>query len=86
MKLFTKSFSIFGKNLITDKRIKQIMKLGIKSSFIFCLLSTTFLFTYIFFKHPFLFYAGISLLQSGLFFIATFIICAYSFSKIINEF
>lgn len=68
-----------------DKKILKIMKIGLKYSFLFCILATLVLLTYDFFSFPTLFYAGISLLKSGLFFIVTFTICGFAFDKITHE-
>jgi hypothetical protein len=68
-----------------DKKILKIMKIGLKFSFYFCILATLILFTYNFLYLPALFYTGISLLQSGLFFIVAFTICGFAFDKIIHD-
>lgn len=80
------NFKILLKSILNiDKKILRIMKIGLKYSFCFCILATLILLTYEFFNLPTLFYAGISLLKSGLFFIATFTICGFAFDKITHE-
>lgn len=80
------NFKILLKSILNiDKKILRIMKIGLKYSFCFCILATFILLTYEFFNLPTLFYTGISLLKSGLFFIATFTICGFAFDKITHE-
>ena len=71
------------KNL--NKKIIKIMKTGIYFSFLFCIFASLILLTYNFYNEPHLFYTGISLLQSGLFFLVTFIICGLAFNRITDE-
>lgn len=81
-----KNINILLKRLSNiDKKILKIMKIGLKFSFYFCILATLILFTYNFLYLPALFYTGISLLQSGLFFIVSFTICGFAFDKIIHD-
>lgn len=68
-----------------DKKILKITKIGLKYSFYFCILASLILVTYQFLSAPILFYTGISLLKSGLFFIVTFTICGFAFDKIVRE-
>lgn len=77
--------TILNSILNIDKKILRIMKIGLKYSFGFCIFATLILLTYEFINLPTLFYAGISLLKSGLFFIATFTICGFAFDKITHE-
>ena len=66
-----------------DEKIKRIMKIGIRFSFMLCILAVLSLFTYeVFYSLPSLFYVGISLLQSGLMFLCTFFICGVGFDTI----
>lgn len=76
---------ILNSILNIDKKILKIMKMGLKYSFSFCILATLVLLTYEFFSFPTLFYAGISLLKSGLFFIVAFTICGFAFDRITHE-
>lgn len=71
------------KNL--NKNIMKIMKIGICFSFLFCTFASLILLTYNFYSEPQLFYTGISLFQSGLFFLVTFIICGFAFNKLFDE-
>ena len=59
------------KNL--DKSILKVMKSGIRFSFIFCLFATLVLAVYETIHIPKLFYTGISLFQTSLFFLVAFI-------------
>lgn len=68
-----------------DKKILKIVRNGIKFSFIFCLVASYILVTYIAQGEPNAYYIGIQFLKSGLFFIAGFIICGMAFNKIIND-
>lgn len=80
------NFKVLLKSILNiDKKILIIMKTGLKYSFYFCIFATLVLLTYEFFNLPTLFYAGISLLKSGLFFIATFTIFGFAFDKITHE-
>ena len=65
------------KNL--NKKIIKIMKTGIYFSFLFCIFASLILLTYQIYSEPQIFYTGISLFQSGLFFLVTFIICGFAF-------
>ena len=68
-----------------DKKIIKIMKYGIKSSFIFCILAGLILITYIFNSNPTSYYIGISLFKSSLFYIVGFIICGIAFNNIMKD-
>ncbi len=68
------------KNL--DKKIVSIMKNGIKVSFIFCLIACLILITYSMNSNPNVFYIGINLFKSSLFYMVTCIICGFVFNKI----
>ena len=66
-----------------DNHIVEAMKFGIKFSFKISIFAIIILFTYMFFySSPSVFYIGISLFKSSLFFIATSIICGFAFQKI----
>ena len=81
-----KDFKFMIKSIFKiDKNIFKIMKVGLKYSFFFCIFATLFLLTYDFFSMPELFYAGISLLKSGFFFIVTFTIFGIAFDRIKHE-
>lgn len=72
------------KNL--DYKTKKIMHIGLIVSFILCLISTSFLFTYeTFYSIPTLFYTGISLFKTSLMFACSFLIGGISFDTIKNE-
>ena len=68
-----------------DRKIIKIMKIGLYFSYTFCIFASLILLTYNFYNEPHLFYTGISLLQSGLFFLVTFIICGFAFNKLFDE-
>lgn len=69
-----------------DKKILHIMKLCLNFSFILLILSTALLFTYsIIYSAPTLFYVGISIFTSSLYFIVISLICSLSFNKIRKE-
>ena len=70
MKLFISKL----KNI--DSSISNVCNNGLKFCFVLSLISTLFLSTYISIHNPNLFYFGISILKSSLFFMAFFIICA----------
>ena len=75
------------KNLINelknfDKSVLKVMKSGIHFSFIFCLFSTLILAIYNSVHIPKLFYAGISLFQTSLFFLVAFIAYGFVFNKV----
>ena len=80
---------IFMKILILLKKINtkilNLMVTGIRISFCLCILATFILITYQLNNFPNLYYIGISLLQSGLFFIVTFIICGFAFNETIGD-
>lgn len=65
-----------------DKSILKVMQLGIKFSFIFCLFATLVLAIYQTIHIPKLFYTGISLFQSSLFFLVAFIAYGFVFNKV----
>lgn len=67
--------------------IKNIMKIGIDSSFVLVLFATLLLSLYIEFNTPICLYEiGSILLKSATMFIAFFTICGISFNKIQNDF
>ncbi len=69
-----------------DKSILAIMKSGIRFSFYICLMACIILLTYDFiYTVPSVYYIGISLFRTSLFFTVIFIICAFAFSKIQKE-
>ncbi len=65
-----------------DKSILKLMKSGIKFSFVFCLFATLVLATYETVHIPNLFYAGISLFQTSLFLLVSFIAYGFVFNTI----
>lgn len=69
-----------------DTSIISLMKNGIKFSFYINIISNIFLLMYDFyFCSPSIYYIGISLFKTSLFFIVSFIICGFAFSKIKKE-
>lgn len=69
-----------------DRSILRLMKSGMKLSFCLSILSILILLTYDFvYTIPFVYYMGVSLFKTSLFFIVGFIICAFAFSKIQKE-
>ena len=71
IKLLIKNY----KNL--DKKILHILKIGLSSSFIICLVSAMVLLTYMFFfTYPIIYYIGILGVVLGLNFAVSFIISA----------
>ena len=65
-----------------DKSVLKLMKSGIHFSFICCLLSTLILAIYNSVHIPKLFYTGISLFQTSLFFLVAFIAYGFVFNKV----
>ena len=76
MKLFISNF----KNI--DSSIKNVCKNGLKFCFALILIATLILTTYLSIHNPNLFYLGISIFRSSLFFMAFFIICAIAIDTI----
>ncbi len=68
-----------------DKKIIKIMKIGIRYSCIFCLIASLILITYMLTSNPHLYYIGISIFKSSLFYIVGFIICGMAFNNIIKD-
>lgn len=73
----------YKKNI--DKNILRIVKNGLKISFVFCLFAVFVLATYTTIGEPNVYYIGISLLKSGMFYIVGFIIFGIAFNKIIRD-
>ncbi len=65
-----------------DKKIIKVMKNGIKISFIICIIASFILSVYNINNNPSIYYIGISIFKSGLFYIATIIMCGIAFNKI----
>ena len=65
-----------------DQSVLKVMKVGIKFSFVFCLFATLILATYNTVHIPQLFYTGISLFQTSLFFFVAFIAYGFVFNRI----
>lgn len=60
-----------------DKKISHILKLGLSSSFVICIVSTIILLTYMLvFTYPLIYYIGILGIALGLNFAVSFIISA----------
>ena len=65
-----------------DKSIFKVMKIGIQFSFVFCLFATFILAIYNSVHILNLFYTGISLFQTSLFFLVAFIAYGFVFNTI----
>ena len=69
-----------------DKKIMHITRLCLRFSFVLLIFSIIILFTYsITNSAPILFYTGISIFTSSLYFIVISLICSLSFNKIRKE-
>lgn len=69
-----------------DKKIMHITRLCLRFSFVLLIFSIIILFTYsITNSAPILFYIGISIFTSSLYFIVISLICSLSFNKIRKE-
>jgi len=68
-----------------NKSIIKIMKHGIRFSFILMLIATYILYIYKSINNFEIFYIGISIFKSSLFFLVSFIIFGLSFNKIVKE-
>ena len=79
---FTNSIKEFKK---IDKKILQIVKKGIKISFVFCILASLILLIYCINCNPIIYDIGISVFKTGLFYICTCIMCGFAFNQIGNE-
>lgn len=77
---------IFNEFKNIDKNISSIMKTCINFSFTLLIISTIILFTYSnIYSVPTLFYIGISIFTSSLYFIVISLICSLSFNKLKKE-
>lgn len=65
-----------------DKSVLKLVKSGIRFSFIFCIFATLILAIYETVHIPNLFYTGISLFQTSLFFFVAFIAYGFVFNKV----
>jgi hypothetical protein len=78
--MFNNIISIFNE---LDIKIKKIMKYGFIFSISFCLLATIILLTYeMVYASPDLYYIGLKMVQTGLFFIVEFVVCGIAMDKI----
>ena len=68
-----------------DAPVIKVTNTGLKICFVLLLFSTLILITYHNFQYSILFYTGISLFKSTLFFISFFIICAIAIDTIKHE-
>lgn len=69
-----------------DNSILNLVKSGIRFSSFISILSILILLTYDFvYTSPSIYYIGISLFRSSLFFMVGFVICGFAFSKIKKE-
>lgn len=76
------------KNIINslDNKIKILMKNGFMFSFILIILSCIILFTYSnLYNQPDLYYIGLSLFKTSIFFIVDFTICGLAFNRIKSD-
>lgn len=67
---------------IINEEIIHIIRVGVKFCILFCLIAIFILQIYCEKSGPDVFYIGISLLKSGMFFICMFIACGFVFDKI----
>lgn len=68
-----------------DLQIQAIVKKSFKIYFMILFISISMLFTYIVFQNPLLYWIGISILKSVLFFIAFTIMYSFAFDKILKQ-
>lgn len=69
-----------------DNSIILLMKKGLKFSYGLIIASIIILLTYDFiYTYPIIYYIGISLFRTSLFFMVGFIICSFAFNKIKQE-
>ena len=69
-----------------DMNITNLMKRGIKFSFLLIIFASIILLTYDFlFTYPIIYYVGFSLFKTSLFFMVGFIIFCFAFNKIKAE-
>lgn len=69
-----------------DSSILNLVKTGIRFSSFISILSILILLTYDFvYTSPSIYYIGISLFRSSLFFMVGFVICGFAFNKIKKE-
>lgn len=74
-------------NIKLDKSAKTLMKSGIKFSFFILIISSVILAFYdLLYPQPDLFYIGLSVFRMGITYIAFFIACGFTFTKIKEEF
>ena len=76
---------ILAEYLKIDKSILKIVKQGIKYCFAFSIFSTSILLIYDLYSIPNLYYIGISLFKSSMFYIVSFIAFGYAFNILKNE-
>ena len=76
---------ILAEYLKIDKSILKIVKQGIKYCFVFSLFASLVLLAYDLCSIPNLYYIGISLLRSCMFYIVSFIAFGYAFNILKNE-
>ena len=66
-----------------DKKILKVMNSGLKCCFIIAIISIFILLTYDYiFKSPDLFYSGLLLFKSSIFFFVDFIVCGFAIDTI----
>lgn len=69
-----------------DSSISKVCNNGLKFCFLLSLIATLVLCVYLSIHNPILFYMGLSLIKSALFFMVFFIICAIAIDTIKKDF
>ncbi len=81
--MFKNIMNIFSE---LDVKIKKIMKYGLKFSMFFCFIAALILLFYeTIYASPDLYYIGLKMIETGLFFITEFIICGIAVDKISKQ-
>ena len=81
--MFKKIVNIFNE---LDEKIKKIMNYGFKFSIGFCFIASLILLLYeTVYASPDLYYIGLKMIETGLFFITEFIICGIAVDKISKQ-
>ena len=68
-----------------DEKILKIVKIGVKISFLLCIIATFLLATYTVNGKLSTYYIGISLIRVSLFYIVGFIVCGIAFNNIMKD-
>ena len=81
--MFKKFMNIFNE---LDIKVKKIMNYGFKFSIGFCFIAALILLFYeTIYASPDLYYIGLKMIETGLFFITEFIICGIAVDKISKQ-